>query len=57
MGLSENALEKKRAYSRDWREQNRQKIRDYHKNWRKENKNKIAEYNIRFWEKKAAEEE
>lgn len=38
--LSEDALEKRRAYYREWRRKNR---------------GRVAEINRRYWEKKAAE--
>jgi uncharacterized protein len=53
--LTEQALEMKRAYQREWRKKNREHIRKYHSEWKKKNRDKSKEAEIRYWNKKAAE--
>jgi hypothetical protein len=54
--LSEQALELKRAYQREWREKNRESIRQYNRDYRRKNKERTKEAEIRYWNKRAVEQ-
>lgn len=59
MTLSDQALEKRREYYRQYREKNRERYNQIARNWRAkpENKLKIQSYNQQYWERKAEEEQ
>ena len=51
--MSEEAIETRRTYQREYRRKNREKINDQQKNWRARNRDKIQQYNRKYWERKA----
>jgi hypothetical protein len=55
MALSQEALEKKREYQRNWREKNREHVNSYMKQWVKKNPEKVRKNQERYWENKAKE--
>lgn len=52
MALSEEALEARRAYQREYRKKHHEHYLERMKEWRAKNKDKIHQYNISFWEKR-----
>ena len=55
MELSKEAIEKRRAYQREYYRKNRDRLREYNKNWREENKDKVKGYVKNYWERKVSE--
>lgn len=52
-GMSEQALEVRRNYKRQYRIRNQEKINSQQRMWRKKNPDKVKEYQKRYWEKRA----
>ena len=57
MELSEAAKKARREYSRAWREKNREHIRAYARKWHRENHDRVEAGRIRYWERKANEQQ
>lgn len=57
--LSDEALEARRKYYKEYREKNRERYNQTAKEWRSkpENKEKIKGYQQKYWEKKLKEEQ
>ena len=53
MEISDNAIEVRRQYKREWRSNNLDHVRSYAREWRKNNPDKVAIHKARYWEKKA----
>lgn len=53
MQLSQEALEAKKTYYREYRAKNKDKIRQYNRTWNENNKEKRKAYNQAYWDKKA----
>ena len=53
--MTEEAIEARKNYMREYRAKNREHRREYMAEWRANHKDKIAEYNSRYWEKRAAQ--
>lgn len=51
--LTQQALEAKREYQRQWREKNREDLRRYSNEYYQQNKDKKKEAMNRYWNKKA----
>lgn len=51
--MTNEALEAKKAYDREYRKRNRQRINQQQKEWRRNNPNKVRAQNERYWQKKA----
>jgi hypothetical protein len=49
--MTEQALEQKRAYQREWNKRNREKVKEYQQAWKSKNKDKVKEYQ-REWNRK-----
>jgi len=55
MEMTIEAQELKRKYMRTWRDNHKIELKAYYKNWKAENKDKVIEANIRYWNKRSAE--
>ena len=55
MTMSQQALEKRREYHKEWYENNKEKRKEYMKEWRKNNKDRLKQYQANYWNKKASE--
>lgn len=55
MTMSQQALEKRREYHKEWYESNKEKRKEYMKEWRKNNKDRLKQYQANYWNKKASE--
>lgn len=53
--ISQEALEARRAYQREYRRRNRKRILERQRQWREENPDRVREHQRRHWEKKAQE--
>ncbi len=52
MGMTQEAVEARRDYKRQYRNENRDKINAQQREWRANNPDKVKQYNARYWEKK-----
>lgn len=52
--LTEQELEAKRAYHREYYRKNRKELLEKRKKWVENNRDKVAATNKRYWEKRAA---
>jgi hypothetical protein len=60
MDLSEQALQARREYNRQWRKAHPEYIesqRIYVREWRKAHPEAVAKYNADYWERKAQKDE
>lgn len=51
MGMTQEAVEARREYKRQYRSENREKINAQQREWRANNPAKVREYQERYWEK------
>lgn len=51
--MTNEALEAKKAYDREYRKRNRQRINQQQRKWRARNPDLVKAQNERYWEKKA----
>lgn len=55
--LSEQALEARREYYRNYYRDNKDKILEYQKEWRKDNPDKVKQYMKNYWENQRQEQD
>ncbi len=53
MGMTQEAMEARRDYKRQYRSENREKINARQREWRAENRDKVRQYNEKYWAKVA----
>lgn len=51
--MTNEALEAKKAYDREYRKRNRQRINQQQREWRARNPDMVRAQNERYWQKKA----
>lgn len=56
MEMTIKAVAIKKAYMKAWRDSHKEELKIYYKNWKVENKDKVIEADIKYWNKRAAEE-
>ena len=49
--MTDEAIQKRREYQKEYYKKNKEHISQRHKNWRDNNKDKIKQYNKNYWEK------
>ena len=53
--MTNEAIEARKEYMREYRKKNKEKVKAYNKKWREEHPERMAAYSEKFWEKKALE--
>ena len=53
--MTEEAIQARRAYQREYRRKNRERINSQKRNWQSRNRGRIRKYNDRYWQRIAEE--